>query len=1394
MVKKSILKRISYAAVAAVLAITAVPMVPTSKAWAEAPDCVASHKEDGKAAYNLLNNRLSVTADDVEITLCAGSDFSEYPWGITAANIKNLTLHLNGNTLNLAATNIKSGQTRIIDGGIITSKNDNTVFNNEGTIKLRDITYNGSSKAYRFVRNKVDDAKLIIESGNYSNTGPLFWKEATGSKFEFTGGVFDRDVNNLLSENFGYKAYLNQSDKKWHVETKLTKDNFRLTQSEVTIKEGEIRDVKQYLDLPADSTTGFIIGSSNTDYVKMNDVKNAQTSSVTGEIVGVNVTNGVDKKQRRITIAPSYDKSIKQTIYVNVESGLKSISVDDISMTQEDTKNAQIRNEYYYGVANGVTYELINNTPLQATVDGRGLITVSTGTDGIIDAGEYTITANALVNGNIIASDDFTVTVGEVFTDFTLKEADSQGIIKIKEDEWFQLKIDGTTTMGDANNVSIINISVLDMSRDGLMHAREDRIAGDRQGAGNATIEVTAKYVSNNGNEYIVTKRFEVEVVSVLESVLVQDETGVDVQNVVFDRDKTVDLVAKAKSSTAGVYYSAVSDDEDIANVTIDRETGAMHISSSKAGITTIKVKAVSKDGSVEKTAVLNVTVNKILETLNVDNISIDQGMGGVIAPTVEDDVDVEYTFEIVGGGLGLINLNRNTGVFSTELGNGKSGVVSVKVTARELTGTEHREKEKIITITVGPVLSSFGLGFTDYFKKTGEMQYEIYEKDTTEILISNIVNSEIRESDVQSWDYEIVKGNDYIELDGKTVKGVKNGVATVKVSGVYTSENGREYSVDKQITVVVKPLLTGVRIKDKNGDSTKPNIPQVLYENDKVTYTVQHINKRASVDYSVQTSDASIATAELDGANLIIKTFEQTTVPGGEAVVTVTAVDRENPNIVASRSIKIAVKPTLKTLDVDDVYLKVGDKETLNIAWKNSAITPEIEYHIVDKRTAIKSSGNGIKGMRAGETQAIVKASFDGKTIEKTVGVHVYEMETPIHHHYYGATGEIFDVHVGDKNENAHTVASVDKPWGMVVMGDRVIVFMPGVYTVTYTDYMANGEIVGRYTAKFTIFRVEHETVVVARGETKELDGHSEWDTTSAKDQTTGHHIQVNDEGKTVFATDKGTVLGVHNVAMKHKFRSDAREIVKEVTVVVYDVTADSESDPKGVTEETLKGYIEGMFSDVTSMEDLMERMEEARALFGDGWEGLGSILGVSGAVMSGSEITTRVEVTELEETDVDETLIDAVKELNVDNVEYYDVSVWMSRDGYDFGRLHQLNKKITVALTTVTEPESGYTRKYIVVRQHEGEEPEVLVEGVDFYIEDGVLYVISDKFSTFAVAYQDTMIPAYGSVTYTVKAPETGDNTNETGSASANTVLAAVAVVTAVTLAGAAIFAKRR
>ena len=110
-------------------------------------------------------------------------------------------------------------------------------------------------------------------------------------------------------------------------------------------------------------------------------------------------------------------------------------------------------------------------------------------------------------------------------------------------------------------------------------------------------------------------------------------------------------------------------------------------------------------------------------------------------------------------------------------------------------------------------------------------------------------------------------------------------------------------------------------------------------------------------------------------------------------------------------------------------------------------------------------------------------------------------------------------------------------------------------------------------------------------------------------------------------------------------------------------------------------------------------------------------------------------------------------------------------------------------MALTKVTDPETGYTRQYIVVREHNGE-IETLEEGVDFYIEDGVLYVISDKFSTYAVAYKDTQIP----VVYTVTAPDTGANTTTENGASANVSVAVVVAMAAIVLAGAAVFAKRK
>ena len=126
--------------------------------------------------------------------------------------------------------------------------------------------------------------------------------------------------------------------------------------------------------------------------------------------------------------------------------------------------------------------------------------------------------------------------------------------------------------------------------------------------------------------------------------------------------------------------------------------------------------------------------------------------------------------------------------------------------------------------------------------------------------------------------------------------------------------------------------------------------------------------------------------------------------------------------------------------------------------------------------------------------------------------------------------------------------------------------------------------------------------------------------------------------------------------------------------------------------------------------------------------------------------------------------------------------------------GLLHQLNNPITVCLGEVEGPADGYSRQFTVLRQHAGEAPEVMVEGLKadggFFIENGKLYIVSSKFSQYAVFYEDTLNPIPAP-----KAPETGDTMKSSfGVASVNLSVAIIAIITAISLAGAAVVAKRK
>lgn len=1262
MVRKQILKRVSYIGAAIILMLAAVPIVPSGSAWAdETPTCISN-------PWNNLNNKLSGTADEMVITLCAGEDFSKYDHGLSAPNIKNLILDLNGNTIRITGTNVKAGNSLTIKNGTILGKNGNPLFSNSGVLTLQNVTY--STNDLRFVRNN-DGGVLRIESGDYGGATTLFYGDGAT---EISGGTFDRDVNSGVAS--GYAAY--KSGNVWVVETKLTNENI-IAPETITLKEGEVFDVASVIGLPAGSTTGLSYYSRN------NDVANINYRGVNSD--GSNGLLGVNVGTTSIAVRPLYDTSLIKNINVVVESGLAGIDIADTEMTQEDEKSLPISNVYHVDRANGITYEVVNvsDEKLEAEIVGNTL-KLNTGDNGKINAGTYTVTVAALVNGERTGiTKDVTVVVNNLFTDFNLRQVGSDGLITLKETrQWLELDIASAETVNSLSNVKIESVNLLSGSN--IMRVSGKRISGNLNGVGMGQIAVEAEYTSPKGNKYTLTKNFSVKVKSALESMTIwgadlttlftkygRDEG--ETSEITIDKNDTRRFSIVKDEFGAAVDYQVVSDNESVKVTNLNQLTGSFTLRGVSKGTANITVTVIPKNAVGSEGAITNsftVNVNPILESITARDIEIDQVDAGQIEATANDGLTPTYLYRETTRGEKILDIHRD-GSFTVK--EGKYGKATVEIAAVDARG---RFARTTITVKVNAVLTSIAL--------TDE-EIVVYEDETKQIEIASVADESIR--DQVRWHYEnydrsIIR----ISRTGEIIP-LRDGETEVTVRAAFNSPLGRRY--------------------------------------------------------------------------------------------------------VASAQVKVIAKSKLESIAVEDINVKVGERADFDITVVADDITPRYTYEYSDNAIARNSRAGGVRALKAGDTELTVTAKHFGKTVTATAMVHVYEMEAPTHHHYYGATGQVFNVHVGDKNTNAYTRATVDTPWGMFVLGDNVMAILPGVYTVTYTDYMANGEVVGEYVAEFTIFNVERETVVVARGDTAELDPHSEWSTTSAKDETTGHHVQVNREGKVVFETDETTALGIHNVTMKHMFRYDAREVVKNVTVVVYSVEADPETDPEGVTADTLKEYIEGIFKDSNTWEEFVEKVQKSREIFGDGFEYLWSTVGINGAVFGGDKIETRVEVTELSEEDVDAALIETIEGLDVDNVEYFDVSVWMSRNGYDFGKMHQLNGKITVALTEVTDPETGYARQYIVVRQHAGEEPEILVEGVDFYIEDGVLYVISDKFSTFAVAYEDTLLPVE-EVVYTVAAPNTGENTANEGGASANLSVAVIAAIAAVTLAGAVVFAKRK
>lgn len=359
-----------------------------------------------------------------------------------------------------------------------------------------------------------------------------------------------------------------------------------------------------------------------------------------------------------------------------------------------------------------------------------------------------------------------------------------------------------------------------------------------------------------------------------------------------------------------------------------------------------------------------------------------------------------------------------------------------------------------------------------------------------------------------------------------------------------------------------------------------------------------------------------------------------------------------------------------------------------------------------------------------------------------------------------------------------------------------------------TYTDanvanYLASGltayNINGAYmvepeitAANFVVSPVDPEEITIRKGQTAKITA------TLPAGSTSGVTFEADADGVIeIDATGAITTVGTGYTWVTVTPAYDPT-MAKGVYVNVYDIEPVSE--PEG---EQYEGEVNAAdnLADVIDeglVDDNGDATDKAKTTFGE-YSAQYVADELQEAMRYGEVINTQIYKDEAYLTDSQRAEMVALMDgVSLDNTTFYEIDVDIYRGANYVGSLLEMDNPVRVFVAETTDPEAGYTRKYYMVSYHRGE-PELLEEGVDFEIVDGKVYLISNKFSVFALGFKDTLAetstaPVVTSTTYSVKAPETGEATEAEGGASASLSVAAVVAVAAVTLAGVAVIAKRK
>lgn len=133
--------------------------------------------------------------------------------------------------------------------------------------------------------------------------------------------------------------------------------------------------------------------------------------------------------------------------------------------------------------------------------------------------------------------------------------------------------------------------------------------------------------------------------------------------------------------------------------------------------------------------------------------------------------------------------------------------------------------------------------------------------------------------------------------------------------------------------------------------------------------------------------------------------------------------------------------------------------------------------------------------------------------------------------------------------------------------------------------------------------------------------------------------------------------------------------------------------------------------------------------------------------AIEDGKTVDAKIEVKTVKESDLDANLVNKIKNsvTNGTVVEFLDINLLLEADNQLLGKVTKLDEALELqvdAPASLGNVPAGTTRKFFVVRTHEGEEPEI----IEATYRDGKIIFKTDKFSDYAVGYTDTTNPKTG------------------------------------------------